>query len=81
VGKKGGKAGGCRLEAVVGVDDRGQMVLPKDLREKMGIRPGDRLALVGWERKGRTVCATMVKAEDLSGPVREVLGPMVEALL
>ena len=25
---------GCKVEAVLSVDDRGQMVLPKDVREK-----------------------------------------------
>jgi AbrB family looped-hinge helix DNA binding protein len=43
-------AGECcnsrRVESLVAVDERGQMVLPKDLRDKAGIRPGDKLALV-----------------------------------
>lgn len=81
MGKNRGKSGGCRVEAVVGVDERGQMVLPKDLRERFGVRPGDKLALVAWERKGRVCCVSMVKADELSGPVREALGPMVKDLL
>ncbi len=32
----------CRLEALVTMDERGQMVLPKDLRERLGIGPGDK---------------------------------------
>ena len=34
-------SGCCKLEAVVAVDERGQIVLPKDLRERAGIRAGD----------------------------------------
>jgi antitoxin PrlF len=31
---------------MVSVDERGQMVLPKDLREKANIKAGDKLAVV-----------------------------------
>ncbi|MDH5460211.1 MAG: AbrB/MazE/SpoVT family DNA-binding domain-containing protein, partial [Candidatus Bathyarchaeota archaeon] len=36
-------SGCCKLEALVRVDERGQIVLPKDLREKAGIKAGDKL--------------------------------------
>ena len=36
----------CQVEAVVSVDERGQMVLPKEVRARAGIKPGDKLALV-----------------------------------
>ena len=39
---------GCRVESIVSVDERGQMVLPKDAREKAGIHPGDKLAVISW---------------------------------
>ena len=31
-------AGCCNVEAVVSVDERGQMVLPKEIRDKVGIK-------------------------------------------
>jgi len=31
----------------------GQMVLPKELRDRAGIKGGDKLALIGWEKEGR----------------------------
>lgn len=68
----------CRVEAVLSVDDRGQMVLPKDVREKAGIRTGDKLALIGWERDGNVCCLALMKVESLSGMVKDVLGPLVE---
>jgi antitoxin PrlF len=33
-------AGCCQVEAMVSVDEKGQMVLPKSIREKAGIQPG-----------------------------------------
>jgi len=36
----------CRVESLVGVDERGQMVLPKELRDRADIKAGDKLAVV-----------------------------------
>ena len=69
---------GCRVEAVLSVDDRGQMVLPKDVREKAGIKTGDKLALISWERDGSICCLALMKAENLSGMVKDALGPLIE---
>ena len=65
----------CRVEAMVGVDERGQMVLPKDVREKAGIRAGDKLAVVMWEREGEVCCLVLMKADKLDTTVRDILGP------
>ena len=68
---------GCKVEAVLSVDDRGQMVLPKDVREKAAIKPGDKLALIGWEKDGSICCLALMKVENLSGMVKDVLGPLM----
>ena len=31
----------CHVESILNIDERGQVVLPKDVREKAGVRPGD----------------------------------------
>ena len=72
-----GVTGGCRVESVLTVDERGQMVLPKDVREKAGIRPGDKLALISWEKDGNVCCLALLKVENLSGMVKDVLGPLL----
>jgi antitoxin PrlF len=69
---------GCRVEAVLSVDERGQMVLPKDVREKAGIKTGDKLALISWNRYGDVCCLALMKVENLSGMVKEVLGPLMQ---
>jgi antitoxin PrlF len=68
---------GCKVEAILAVDDRGQMVLPKDVRERAGIRTGDKLALISWERDGAVCCLALMKVENLSSMVKEVLGPLL----
>lgn len=70
----------CRVESVLSVDDRGQMVLPKDVREKAGIRPGDKLALICWEKNGSICCLALMKVENLSGMVKGVLGPLLHEM-
>jgi antitoxin PrlF len=72
-----GPVQGCRVEAVLSVDERGQMVLPKDVREKAGIRTGDKLALISWEKDGSICCLALMKVENLSGMVKDVLGPLM----
>jgi AbrB family looped-hinge helix DNA binding protein len=67
----------CKIEAVLSVDERGQMVLPKDVREKAGINSGNKLALISWEKDGSICCLALIKAENLSGMVKEVLDPLM----
>lgn len=76
-----GGFGGCRVESLITVDDRGQMVLPKELRDKAGIQGGDKLAVIGWEKEGKVCCLSLLKVEELSGMIRGVLGPLMGDLL
>ncbi len=57
---------GCKVEAVLSIDERGQMVLPKDVREKAGIQNGEKLALISWERNGAVCCLALMKAQYFS---------------
>jgi antitoxin PrlF len=70
----------CRIDAVVTMDAKGQIVLPKDLREKAGIKPNDKLALVAVEKDGKVCCLTLVKADMLVGAVSKALGPLLKAV-
>jgi AbrB family looped-hinge helix DNA binding protein len=77
-GTTGGAPSGCKVESLVSVDERGQMVLPKEIRDKANIRAGDKLALVSWEKDGRVCCISLIKAEDFGGMVKGLLGPMMK---
>jgi AbrB family looped-hinge helix DNA binding protein len=79
----GAGLGSCQVqvEAMVTVDEKGQMVLPKTIREKAGIQAGDKLVLIGWEKDGQMCCITMVKADSLAGMVKGMLGPMMKDIM
>ncbi|MCK4439500.1 AbrB/MazE/SpoVT family DNA-binding domain-containing protein [Candidatus Bathyarchaeota archaeon] len=71
----------CKVDAVVTIDSRGQIVLPKDVREKAKLKPNDKLAIVGCEQDGEICCILMIKAEKLGDAVSKVLGPMLKDIL
>lgn len=77
----GDAPGCCAIESVVSVDERGQMVLPKEIRDKAGIRPGDKLAIVGWEKDGKVCCISLVKADSFAGMIRGFLAPMLTNII
>jgi antitoxin PrlF len=65
-----------RIEAIISIDERGQMVLPKETRIKAGILAGDKLALVGWRKGDRVCCLSLVKVEEMA----EMLGDLMDSL-
>ena len=71
----------CKVEALVSVDERGQMILPKELREKANIRAGDKLAVTSWEKDGKVCCISLTKAEELTGMIRATLGTVMKDIL
>jgi AbrB family looped-hinge helix DNA binding protein len=71
----------CKVESLVSVDERGQMVLPKSVRDKAGIAPGDKLAVVVWEKDGEVCCISLVKMEAIAEMVKGVLGPVMKDIL
>lgn len=77
-GKDQAKGSGCCIEAVLTVDDRGQIVLPKHIREKAGMNTGDRLALIVWEGDNKVCCLGLIKAESLNSGLKGVISPFFE---
>jgi AbrB family looped-hinge helix DNA binding protein len=73
--------GCCKVESVVSVDERGQMVLPKDLREKAHIKAGDKLAVVAMEKDGKVCCLSLIKVGDMEPMVKGLLGPIMKEIL
>ena len=71
----------CRVESIISVDERGQMVLPKELRDKANIRAGDKLALVSWDKGGEICCIYLIKTEYLAEQVKGFLGPMMKEMV
>ncbi len=71
----------CRVEAVISVDERGQTVLPKELRDKAKIRAGDKLAVLSMEKGEKTCCLTLIKVEEIEEMVKGMLGPLMKEIL
>jgi AbrB family looped-hinge helix DNA binding protein len=71
----------CKINAIVTMDVKGQIVLPKDLREKAKLNPNEKLAIVGVEREGEVCCIVLLKADALGSSVKNVLGPVLENAL
>ena len=71
----------CKVESVVTIDERGQMVLPKDIREKAQIHAGDKLAIIAMEKDGKVCCLSMIKVEEIEQMVKDMLGPVMKEIL
>ncbi|NIR53112.1 AbrB/MazE/SpoVT family DNA-binding domain-containing protein [candidate division KSB1 bacterium] len=71
----------CKVEALTTVDERGQMVLPKEFRQRANIRAGDKLALMSWEKGGEICCISLIKVDDLTEMVKGMLGPLMKDIL
>ena len=70
----------CKVESIISIDERGQMVLPKDLRAKIGIKAGDKLAVTSWEKDGEVCCITLMKVDSLVDMVKDKLGPIMKEI-
>ena len=71
----------CKVESVVSIDGRGQMVLPKELRDKAKIGAGDKLAVISWEKGGELCCIALIKAENFTEMVKGQIGPMMKEVV
>ncbi len=71
----------CRVESLISVDERGQMVLPKDFRDRAGIKAGDKLVLISWTRGEEICCMSLMKADGLVEMVKDKLGPLMAEVL
>lgn len=70
----------CKVEAVVTIDSKGQIVLPKKLREKAGFKQNEKIALVTFEKVGAISCVLMIKTEKIRDAVTETLSTILLGL-
>ena len=67
----------CKVESVISIDERGQLVLPKDIRDSAGIQSGDKFAVIPWEKDGQLYCISLMRVEQLADSLRSVLIPLL----
>ncbi len=66
------------VAAIVTIDERGQMVLPKEIRKKAGLAPGDKLSVVTREKDGKVCCIYLIKNEEISSVVKDRFGDLFQ---
>jgi antitoxin PrlF len=76
-----GNSSCCRIDAVITMDPKGQIVLPKDLREKANFNANDKIAVVACEKDGEVCCIMMVKADRFRSALSETLGPLLKGVI
>ena len=59
----------CQVEAVLSIDSRGQIVIPKEVRKRARIHDGDKLTLVSWMNRDEVCCLALIRTENLSSDV------------
>ena len=71
----------CQVDALVTIDSRGQIVLPKEVREKAAIKAGDKFMVISNESGGKVCCLFLVKADYFNQTLKGTLGPMVKDII
>lgn len=71
----------CSVDAIISIDGRGQIVLPKDLREKADINAGDKFTVISWKSEGKVCCISLIKVDQFADTVKNMLGPMIGQLI
>ena len=66
----------CRIDSVVTIS-KGQIVLPKGLRQRASFEPNGKIALISFEKEGEICCVLMIKAERLGEAVAKTLNPLL----
>jgi AbrB family looped-hinge helix DNA binding protein len=71
----------CRMVAVIAMDGRGQIVLPKSLRDRADMKEGDRFCVVSSEEDDKVCCISLLKADEIDETVKDILGPIMKDIV
>lgn len=71
----------CKVESVVSIDERGQMVLPKETRKKANIKAGDKLAIISWQKDEKVSFICLIRVEELAEMIKGMFGPIMQDVL
>lgn len=74
------RGGCCQLEAVITIDGRGQVVIPKELRDRAGIAEGDRLMVMSTMEDGKVCCISLMRVDRSDTMVKEMLKPVLKGI-
>ncbi|MBI4303024.1 MAG: AbrB/MazE/SpoVT family DNA-binding domain-containing protein [Chloroflexi bacterium] len=68
----------CRIEALVTIDGRGQMVIPKEVRETTDIHAGEKLVVFTRQKEGEVCYIFLVRAEDFAATIENSFKRIVD---
>ena len=68
-----GKTNSRRVFGTAKVGDRGQIVIPKEARERFNIRPGDTLLILGEDKAGLIISRPEL-LKDLADTIFDTVG-------
>ena len=71
----------CQVDALITIYGRGQIVLPKEVREKADINAGDKFVVISHQSGGKGCCLFLIKADFFSETVKNTLEPLVRDIL
>ncbi|MBS7619626.1 AbrB/MazE/SpoVT family DNA-binding domain-containing protein [Candidatus Bathyarchaeota archaeon] len=71
----------CRVYSIVTVDSKGQIVLPKEVREEFNIGQNDRLVLIGFGSEKDHCCMVIMKADRLNSTLASMLQPIFKEVI
>lgn len=69
------------VEAIISCDDRGQLVLPKDIRKRLDINAGEKLALLNISSGKEDFFLTLIKANSLEKLIKNYMTPVMENII
>ncbi len=70
----------CKVEAVVTVDNKGQILLPKELRNSANLNTNDKMIAISLLANTESPIIVLVKADMLGDIIKNFLGPALSDL-
>ena len=70
----------CKIEGIVQIDSRGQIVLPRDLRKEAGLTEGTKLVVVRLQNKGEIAGICLYKTDEFNIVVKDLLNPVMKEI-
>lgn len=76
----GKKTADMELSAVVTVDARGQLVLPAEIRRRLGLKGGEKFALIPCGSAACPSALTLIRVDELGKALQGILGPLLRSV-
>ena len=69
------------VEAIVSCDERGQLVLPKEVRKRLKISSGEKMALLNFTNKDDEFLLTLIRITSLEELIKNYMTPVVKDII